>query len=563
MESQSYLKKAQIAFSQDQFDKVKSLILKYAHLTGQGYEEYYQWAKLAEAIGLYEEAITLYNKALKLAHENPQILFALAEIYYLTKDYYKSFKILRNLLKISYEQEICELFIKVVKKLKFEGILKNWRYKKQSPRELFVENILNYNLFSVFDHFKYLFRDIPNFGEVFLDLYGNITLKTDLKKLTINKFKEHLIGRSFLVYFPIKEDLKFSQFFLGIKLSENLLHKYINSESLALSKAEELKNRAQEIFKTLLNWGFPVYLEKFHKFYYRLWFFLEKEISLSLIRKFLRLLIQKLPTLPGGLIWIEGIPQFSANDRFNLKYFPLPLGLYPLTLERSCFLDEYGKAMEDQLKFLKTIQPFPSKLISDFISNVSVKPINFSKISKNLEILVNKCHLINYVIKKAEAGKILSREEKLAIILTVGFLPEGTSLVHKILSQTPDYSYTKIKNLLKNLPSNPISCLKLEVWLKEISALEPCHCLFGKKLKNKYPSPLLHVDSSLVPSYNEISFKINKIEGICQKYLKQYEKLKYLETLLKSYFKEKNISQIKIKNYQINFKDDKLWITKL
>jgi hypothetical protein len=305
--------------------------------------------------------------------------------------------------------------------------------------------------------------------------------------------------------------------------------------------------------------------EKVNHFFYRYWFFLDKPLSLGKIRNFLEKVLKRLGDLRSGLVPLEGIPALDLAQRYNLRYIPLPLGLSPLTLERSLFLNEEGKPYPDQLEYLRKLTPFPATHIEKFDQTLTSFYLGSPAPSslKVLQKLRQNCHLLDYVIAKAEAGKSLSREEKLAIVLTVGFLENGAELVHQILSQTPDYSYGKVKNLLKNLPPHPVSCLKLELWLKEISALEPCYCVFQEKLKNRYPSPLLHINPELVPAYNEIKYKIDSPEKLIKAYLRQQEKLLYFKNLLKDYLISRGISTLKVKSFIVELKGEDLEVKKL
>ena len=557
MDALKFLEEAKQALNSENYPKLKSLILNHAFAPNQKPEDYYDWGRLAEEVGLYQEAIKLDSKACSIVHEHPQALLAMAQIYYQLKDFYQSFKILRKLLTIVSSSEVEKLFLNTAQKLKFYGILKKWKVESSYIKDSFLDTIINYDISPIYEHFMYLFRGIFHFSEISLDTYGNIHLKPELKKLTPSKLREHLLGRTHLVFFPVKDNLKFPFFFLGIKFSEKILQKCLNSESFFIIKEREILNFSLSAYRTLLSLGLKPYLEKIHAFYYRIWFFLEEEISLGQIKLFLHQIKEKLPNLPGGLIFIDGIPQISLLQKFNLQYISLPLGLYLYTLERSHFITEDGIAPEDQLKFFKSIKPMPVSIIKNFNFSFTYKP-DFPSEELELKLLRENCHLINYVVQKAEAGKQLSRHEKLAITLTVGFLKNGKNLVHKIFSQTPDYSYTKVENFFKNLPSNPISCFKLELWLKEISAFEPCHCVFGEKVKNRYPCPLLHVNPDLVPRYQETTYRIKNINEFLNFYLRQREKLTYCENIIKNFMKNYNKTFLTIKDFVIKLEDDKL-----
>jgi tetratricopeptide (TPR) repeat protein len=561
------LKKAKLALDSNNFSLAQDLLLKHAFAPGQTAEDYYAWGEIARTLSLLPEAKRLYQNALREKSSFVPALKGLFSVYYEEKDYYQSFKILKKLLPLDPHSPYQEIFLHLAEKLGYYGILK---YYKSTPSPIpfsFLENLLEKDISQIHEKFSFFFKDASCFAELSVDAYGKVNLNEPFFKLSSTKLKDHFLGLTHLVFFPVKEDMQFSSFFLGLKLSEKLVKKALNLESFFVNKTHECATEALRVFHYFIDLGLNPALEKLHNFYYRIWFLLTKPLSLGHIRSFLENALQKIGNLSGGLVPIEGIPQVSLLQKYNLQYVSLPLGINPLTLERSQFLDEDGKPYSDQIEFVKKLTPISTEFLKDVSRKLSSSPFfSFSFPEdpfKSLSQLRKCCHLLDYVISKAEAGKLLSREEKLAIVLTVGFLKNGDEMVHQILSQTPDYSYGKVKNLLKNLPPHPVSCLKLELWLKEISISEPCRCVFEEKLKNRYPSPLLHIDVSLVPTYTEVTYKLRSPEDLVRTYLRQKEKLIYFETLLKNYLYSHKFSTLKVGSFIVNLKEDKLEVKKI
>jgi len=561
------LKKAKSALEKGELSLARSLLFKYAFSSGQSPEEYCSWGDIARTLNHFSEAKHLYQNALK---ENPNFVPALRGlllIYYEEKNYYQSFRILKKILSIEPKPYYEKFFLYLAEKLGYKEIIKQ-RKPVSSPIPLsFIKKLLEENLDQIYEKFSFFFKDAHCFAELSIDPYGNFKLTRPFYKLPLQKLEDHFLGLTHLVFFPVKESMQFSSFFLELKLSSSLVKKALNLQSFFVNKTHDCKMETLKIFKYFLSLGLNPVLEKQNNFSYRIWFLLTKPLSLGHIRSFLENVLQKIGALSGGLVPIEGIPQVSLLQKYNLEYISLPLGLHPLTSERSQFLDEDGNPYSNQLAFIKKLPLINTEVLKEVSKKLSTSPFfSFSPPEepfKTLSQLRKSCHLLDYVISKAEAGKLLSREEKLAIVLTVGFLKNGDELVHQIFSQTPDYSYGKIKNLLKNLPPHPVSCLKLELWLKEISISEPCRCVFEEKLKNRYPSPLLHIDVSLVPTYTEVTYKLRSPEDLVRTYLRQKEKLMYFETLLKNYLHSQGISSLKLDSFIITLKDDKLEVKKV
>ena len=61
---------------------------------------------------------------------------------------------------------------------------------------------------------------------------------------------------------------------------------------------------------------------------------------------------------------------------------------------------------------------------------------------------------------KADAGRILNHEEKVALFYTAGFLDNEHILLHRILEPCPDYRYKAVARQAKNIHPRPISYLE-------------------------------------------------------------------------------------------------------
>ncbi|WP_153303784.1 hypothetical protein [Thermosulfurimonas dismutans] len=168
------------------------------------------------------------------------------------------------------------------------------------------------------------------------------------------------------------------------------------------------------------------------------------------------------------------------------------------------------------------------------------------------------CPVLDFVFRRAEAGKHLSREEKLVVMLSVGFLRNGRELLHHILSGTPDYSYHRIERMLEGIPRNPISCAKLEMWFRDFVLDRPCGCVFGEALKGRYPSPLLHIDPELVPTLEDrLTLHYSRPAELGRVYLHLRERLRYVEHELRRHFR-RNPQRLRVGDYIFSLEGEEI-----
>ena len=72
-----------------------------------------------------------------------------------------------------------------------------------------------------------------------------------------------------------------------------------------------------------------------------------------------------------------------------------------------------------------------------------------------------------------------------------------------------NYQYTVTEKFIQKLPAKPISCIKLREQYKQLTAEIGCNCRF-KKIKNCYPSPVLHALKESEQEQEDITLPISR-----------------------------------------------------
>ena len=501
-----------------------------------------KYARLCLGEGLVEESIFFARKALSANPNHTDALYVLAKAYMEMGDASSCLRVIRRLAKLTDSVALKRELLSMLKLLGVENlapsILGTARVSEIDHRRFFPADPGEGLLSEVLELFTG--RSCHAEKVNYVACSKGIAIKGN--PITPEKLKRHILGETYLFFFPVNEDNKVKLCIFNVRPSMR-----------GLAGEIELKNASLWFQKQLRLWGIECYVERLSSHHYRIWIFLTEPVHFLWMHRFSRKIVERIPFIGGGVLIVPEEFSEGAGVGWFEKPIPLPLGVESLTLERSLFLSPDGEPYPNQLEFLRKVVPVSPDALKRFcVFDVSVEEVPYpSKVVK----LRRECSLIDYIMKRAEAGKRLSREEKVALILTVGFLEQGEETIHRILSQCPDYSFSKVKRLLDNAPPRPISCAKLEMWFGRKFETSMCLCSFGEVARERYPSPLLHVAPELVPTSEEL-IDMMPLKELAANYMKLKERLLWMERVLAKGMLKEGIETLKTKKYILNLVDD-------
>lgn len=503
-----------------------------------------KYARLCLEKELFEDAVFFAKKALSANPNHTNALYVLAKAYMKMGDANSCLRVVKRLAKLTDSVALKRELLSMLKLLGVENlapsILGTARVSEIDHRRFFPADPGEKLLSEVLE----LFAGRGCHAERVSSVACSKGIAIKGSPITCERFKRHILGEIYLFFFPVSEDKRVKLCVFNIKPSM----KELVDES-------ELKDTALWFQKQLSLWGIESYVERFSQNLYRAWIFLSEQVHFLWAQRFARKVIEKLPFRSGRVVIHPEEFSEGAGIGWFEKPIPLPLGIDPLTLERSLFLAPDGKPYPDQLEFLRRVIPVSPERLRDFcVFDASEKEIPYpSKVVK----LRRECALIDHIIKRAESGRRLSREEKVALFLTVGFLDQGKDAIHRILSQCPDYSFSKIQRMLESAPSRPISCAKLEAWFGRKFETSICLCSFGELARERYPSPLLHVAPELVPTSEELTEHMS-LKELAANYVKLKERLLWMENALALRMSKEGATKLRTEKYVIFLKNDSI-----
>lgn len=412
---------------------------------------------------------------------------------------------------------------------------------------------------------EYRVNEVSSTLQSVVEPKGRVEVIYHSASLTNELIMAHLKGEKTLGYFPIKENLTVSVILLTYWMGKESDMDLDYQRSLMLSAA-----CSQTV--TLHNNSISSLLEDMGDTRLRLWIFLKRPVHFLEARRVSMKLVDAMglskpgvhltPVLftePDGLEWAE-------------RAVLLPLAKDPFTGKRNLFIHSLtGKTYADQIAILQRIERVEIETIRKFIK--SRRTINrSSRLNSNSDTeslqkrLRMHCSVFDALLRKIESGRNLTDEEKRVIFYTVGFFDIDRKALHAIFRQCPDYKEKSVERQASNLYPRPISCARIRELLPSIVAYLDCSCVFDSKhIKlGRYPSPLLHIQPELVPTFDkrysaayamprEIA---NQYLVVMQELYSKYDELNALERELIIALKSLSKSYIVVNNICFKLTDD-------
>lgn len=505
---------------------------------GQRAGDYAAWAGIGEELDLLPRAREDWQRALSVTrHFSADYRIGLARVLIqLNEQPERVVRILQRIIsREPHREDAKTLLRKVYRSLGWDQAARcldqeeNQSDKEAGPRR-FPRDLDRKTLELFLQLFKG--REVGYAEEVMNPETGAVEVVHKEAPMGRDDVREHLLGQRSLAWYPLRTDLTVSTitFIYSLKTTS------LKNAPRHKTESEVLWSSAWEGFRYLRARGLPVVLEGCPGPSARIWLFLEGSCHFLMARRLAKALLQELPFPRSGVALGPILPTEPRGVEWEEQAHPLPIGVDRQSGKRRWFLDEETREpAPDQLDFLHRIVCIRPKRLRQIVQKIEVggdfgPPADLAW--QSLEVLLSRCPVIKTIKDKADAGRILNHEEKVALFYTAGFLDNEHILLHRILEPCPDYRYKAVARQAKNIHPRPISCLKLRSMVPEITASVDCNCLFGpdQLSDGRYPSPLLHVNAMLVPTEDErLSIRQSTVKELGQHYLNISQEISALE----------------------------------
>ncbi len=476
-------------------EKARRIIAIKRRLPAKDPTVHFEWGKLCEELGMSQQARESYEQAIALNPGNSEFHFQIAILLYERGAWERAMKHLQKTLSLNPQNEVAKkMLASLYEEIGFGGsakVLQGVQKKREYAPPIHPIELTKEEASLILDLFKG--REVGYARYHFVDA-GNLAHSYMNGTMGFNEILKHVKGEETYGVYPLRSDraLKFSVIRVRVPW-RRIVGNIKDSGFLAISE-DNVHQYAREIVEKVRETGLSAYLEKPGVHERRIWFFFEEFIPMELSERCLNSLIDRAKA-PGVDIAVSLILGFRGSG-VGWQDHPvmLPLGVNKRAGKRCFFIDEAGEEHENQLLFIEKIRVNPRSEIQSFLKSGGGQTHRDHKFSHEVLLrLERECPVVEEVVKKARSGRNLRNEEKRVLYFTLGFLNDGTKLLHDVLEDCPDYRPNRVDRMVLNLGGNPISCPKIRELLPETTAYLPCNCSF-KVPDGSYPSPLLHIE---------------------------------------------------------------------
>ena len=465
---------------------------------------HYEWAKLCEELGMARQARESYEQAIALRPQEPEYHFRMALLCHEAGAWERALKHLQKTVALSPQnREAREMLAILYKEMGLPGSA-HAVAKKEPGVDARPQTIH----FELTEEDVSLLLDLFNgrgfgYAEYHLVATGDEGYVYCKNVLGFSEISDHLRGDRTIGVYLLRGDRTVRCCGIEVNIPWRRLVASFKDKGFLAILGDKAHAYAREIKSKAKEFGFPAYWEDSGDGGSRLWFFFEDFLPYEMAERFLNGLLDR--------VFSPGI-DFSVG--FMLGFKPsgvgkvdepvmLPLGVKKRTAKKSLFVDDEGDPYSDQLLFLKKVRRISRDAIQRFFRGPEGGHRKIEISSSNLFAKLQRlCPVVEAIVLKARSGRNLRIEEKVVLYFTVGFLPEAAEILHDVLEPCPDYRPNKVNRMISRLRSNPISCPKIRYLMPETTAYLPCNCSFDTP-EGGYPTPLLHIDSGLVPLKRE------------------------------------------------------------
>jgi hypothetical protein len=452
--------------------------------------------------------------------------------------------------------ELCELLFDLGRKIEAKKYLKSFLEKypdneqaKEMITEIPSENGLPLSFSEDFlTHYLSLFtgREVV-YAKQTESINGKPGYFPVYNQFDSSGLKSHLSGDITAGLYLMKKDNTVSFMVIDLDIKKKFLDKLEDSQE-ELKMQELLKEEVKKVSLFCNNQSIPYLLEFSGYKGYHLWFFFESPVEASLAREFGKkiLLLSDSPVLE---IHRELFPKQDTVSEDGLgNLVKLPLGIHKKTGKRCILIDpESFEPYGDQLAVIFSARKISRDFMNAIISiktDLNIPGTLNCDAEGSLQLLLEKCNILKFLVKKARSEYYLSRKEILVLSYILGYLDEkGIEYYHWLLSHCKDYDRNIAQSFLDTLKPNPMGCSRIRYWIPQVASKVNCNCIFDFS-KGKYATPLLHTGE--IPKLTGKS----DTAGLIKSYVKHLSDLEYKKK--KIFFLEETFNRI-MDEQNVNF----------
>jgi len=390
---------------------------------------------------------------------------------------------------------------------------------------------------------------------------------------TLKVAENHILGNYTVGLYPVRLDNTVNFIAFDFDLAKFVVRQAISSQRAWEAAMHKVHQCAIRLLDAAASHELPLYLEDSGFKGRHAWIFLETPIPAGVAKKCGDLLVRLLQPLPPEVM-VEVFPKQGAVKKGGLgNLIKIPLGIHKRTGKRALFLEPDGQPVAEQLQHLETLRKAPRRLIYGLIQRLQGQPaaevapapppeapdtgpppweekpaVPLSApappyhldTDPQFQYLLSRCPVLKAIVDRINQTSLVSKEETLVLIHTLGHLEQGPAAVNELFQRCLNADLALF--LKSQLRGNPMSCPKIRARIPEITRNLDCNCTFDLAV-NLYPTPVIHLHGLRPGGAAPTGQTIDSLQfqGAIQEYLTLRKQLRETQLLLERY--EKRLAQ--------------------
>ncbi|WP_449243772.1 CRISPR-associated primase-polymerase type A1 [Desulfobacca acetoxidans] len=387
--------------------------------------------------------------------------------------------------------------------------------------------------------------------------------------LTLKVAENHILGNYTIGVYPVRLDNTVNFLALDFDLAKFAVRKAITSQRAWQTLMDRLHQAACRLVDLAAAHDLPVYLEDSGFKGRHAWIFPDTPIPAGIAKKCGDLLLAGIQPLPAE-VTVEVFPKQTSVKKGGLgNLIKLPLGFHKRTGRRAVFLHPDGRPLEDQLELLQSVVKAPRRAIYALIQRLQagaapasgpepaaaagkpdtappwetapspaplpvVPEIYHLDQDTQFQFLLSRCPVLKALADKVNQTSMLTKDETLVLIHTVGHLENGPAAVNELFQRCLNADPTLF--LKSRLRGHPMSCPKIRARIPDVTAAVACNCAFDLAV-NLYPTPIIHLHGLKPGAAAPTGLTLDSLQfqHLLQEYVKLRQQLRETQLLLTRY----------------------------
>jgi len=346
------------------------------------------------------------------------------------------------------------------------------------------------------------------YARQWVDRQGRVGYQPVHEPLTLRVLRQHLDGDLTCGVYPVRLDGTVFFAVWDVDINRNVLEKYFRRPDRLTELARVAHETAVRIAARCRTLGLVPLLEDSGFKGRHVWVFFSAPVEARIVRAVAER-IARLEPIPSEL-HVDVFPRQDTVEPGQLgSLIKLPLGIHRRTGRRCLFLDPEGHALPDPFRALADTPRHPPEALLQAAEQLTVptptpQPVSpeeraarelqaamtppySPEADPEFQTVVTCCPVLGHLVQKAQSEHMLTYDEQLVLVHTLGYLTHGVEIVNAVLGACINvYPQLLLKSPLRG---NPMSCPKIRQRIPEVTRRIPCHC--PEQTELGYPTPVL------------------------------------------------------------------------